>query len=200
MRIRKKIDFSKLFFYLLFFIAAFFLNQIGDNGEPFALTVFYAVSTVGFSSCFSLLYPLTCLSVFSSELFLLYLVQGVLLCVGFLIQQRLHKTDFIKTGILPMLCLSVALGLFVAFSPFTAYNFSAFTFLKLNALTQKVLFAALIFLLSAIACVAVKALMRKFLKCRLRNDETIFLVLLCVLIGVGICRFWGVNEIGRAHV
>ena len=49
------------------------------------------------------------------------------------------------------------------------------------------------FLLAAVFSVATKALLRKFLRCRLRGDELLFLSLLFAFIGVGICRLFSVN-------
>ena len=193
MRIRKKLDFFKLFLYLLFFLSAVFLFHVGNNGEPLALALFYAAAAAGLSPLFCLFYPLPAWTAGGLTLFFVCVGQAILLCLGFFIQKRIRKTDFIKTGIVPMLFLSVALGLFVTLAPFTAYDTSILGLPALNTLTQKVLIAAFIFLFSAIVSVAVKALLRKFLKCRLRGDEVVFTVLLSAIIGVGICRFLGFN-------
>jgi hypothetical protein len=50
-----------------------------------------------------------------------------------------------------------------------------------------------LFLLAVVFHVAMRALLHKLLKCRLRMDELIFSALLTVITGVGICRFLGVN-------
>ena len=191
---RKSIVFPRLFLYLFLFICAFFLYHIGENGEPFSLALAYAVMGAGF--------PLTigaAIGVFplffsgNLPLLLLYLGQALLLSLGYFLERKTHPTDPIKTGLFPMLSLSLSLGLFVGFAPFKAYPLPLGGILSLNATTQKVLFAALLFLLSTIFYVALRALTKKLLKCRLRNDEGIFSILAFTLIGIGMCRFLSVN-------
>ena len=55
MRIRKKIDFSQVFLYLTCGVAAFFLFQIGDQGEPFSLALAYGMASAGLSPIISAL-------------------------------------------------------------------------------------------------------------------------------------------------
>ncbi len=190
----KKIDFTRLGAYLLFALAAIFLYHIGDNGEPFSLALAYAMMGAAFSL------PLSAFIGFLPALFsgnatvvFLYAGQALLLWIAFLLQSRLSPAHPRKAGLLPMFFLSVGLGLFVGFSPFNAYipplNGS---FLK-NSLVQKVLFAALIFLLATTFYVALRAMTKKALKCRLRSDEMVFSVLFFTIIGVGICRLMSVN-------
>ncbi len=192
MKIRKKIDFFTLFVYVMLFLAAACLFQVGDNLEPLALAIFFAAASAGLSPFFCFFYPLSAVP-YNAQLLPILFGQATLLCVGFALQNKARKTDFIKTGILPMLFLSLALGTFIAFAPFYPYDFSAFGVFASNAIAQKTLLSAVVFLLSAMASVSVKALLRKFLKCRLRNDEVLFTVLLTVLIGVGFCNFFGFN-------
>ena len=191
---RKNISFPLLFFYLFLFACAFFLYHVGSNGEPFSLALAYAVMGAGFSLPIAAaigIFP----ALFSGDilLLLLYVGQALLLTLGYLIERKTHPTSPIKAGLFPMLALSLSLGIFVAFAPFTAYPLPLSGILPLNALTQKVLFAALLFLLATIFYVALRTLTKKLLKCRLRNDEGIFIVLTLTLVGVGICRFLGVN-------
>lgn len=192
MRIRKKIDFSQLLLHLICGVGMFCLTQIGNNAEPFAIALFYGMACAGLSPVWSaIFYLLTVLPTGSLHLLTLYTGQAVLLCFGFYVSRRREKSDFFKTGFLPLLCLSLCLGLFFAFSPFHAYTLP-FPFLT-DELSQRVLLAAAIFLLSAVSSVAMKALLHKLLKCRLRDDEIIFSLLLFVLIGIGFCRFFSVN-------
>ncbi len=193
MRVRKKIDFPKLSLYLSCGAAAIFLSQIGDNAEPFSLALFYGMASAGLSPVLSaLLYLLSALPAWSFSLTLLFFGQATLLCMGFYLQRRYRQTQFLKTGILPLIALSLSLGLFVWLAPFSAYELPLGGFLQ-NALSQKVLFAALLFLLSAIFSVVFKALLHKLLRCRLRDDEIVFSLFFFVLVGVGVCRFLGVN-------
>lgn len=80
-----------------------------------------------------------------------------------------------KKATVPSLgALSLSLVLFVAFSPFTAYTIPLRLPFSLGAVSQKILLAGLIFLLSAIFSVALKALLNKLLKCRLKAEEIVF--------------------------
>ncbi len=191
---RKKIDFFRLAVYILFFLSAFFLYHIGNNGEPFSIALAYAMMGAEFSLPVSLvagIFP----AIFSRDPFLLflYLGQASLLAAGYLLQRKFHPDSPQKTGLFPMLALSLAMGLFVLLSPFNAYLLPFFEYFPLNELTQKVLLAAVIFLLANCFYVGLRAISKKMLRCRLRSDETAFSILFLLLVGVGICRFLGVN-------
>ena len=193
MRIRKKLDFAELFLYLFCGMGMFCLAQIGNNSEPFALPLFYGMASAGLSPILSaLFYLLSVLPTWDFTLILLYAGQAFLISIGFYVQKRIKKTDFFKTGFVPLLSLSLSLGLFFALAPFTPYVIPLEGF-HVNMLTQRVVLAALTFLLSATVSVAMKALLHKLLKCRLRDDEVVFSLLLFVLIGIGFCRFFSVN-------
>ncbi len=192
--LRRKIDFAQAGLYLLFGVASLFLYHIGDNAEPFSLALSYAMMGGGLSLPLSaLLGFFPCLFSGSLPIILLYLGQALLLVLGFFAQGKLHPEAPRKTGLFPMLALSLSLGLFVGIAPFNAYLLPFHSSLPLNALTQKVLFAGLIFLLATVFFVSLRAMLKKFLKCRLRNDEITFSVLFFTLVGVGICRFLSVN-------
>ncbi len=190
----KRFDPARCGLYLLFAACALFLYHVGDNGEPFSLALAYAMMGAGLSlPCSALVGGLPALFSGSLPLVLLYAAGGFLLALGYFLQNKLHPEKGRATGALPMLSLSLSLGLFVAFAPFRAYLFPfGIAFLQ-TPLTQRVLLAALTFLLSSVFYVALRALLRKLLKCRLRNDELIFCILLFTLIGVGICRLLSVN-------
>ena len=193
MRIRKQLDFSHFLLYLACGLGMFCLSQIGDNAEPFGVALFYGMASAGLSVVWAVLfYLITALPTWNLSVILLYAGQAALLAIGFCIQKRLKKTDFFKTGFVPLLCLSISLGLFFALAPFTPYAFP-FDWATQNTVLQRVLLAALTFLTSAIFSVAMKALLHKLLRCRLRADEIVFSLLMFVLIGVGFCRFFGIN-------
>ena len=192
MHIRKKIDFLQTFLYLACGVGMFCLAQIGNNCEPFSIALFYGMASAGLSPIYSaIFYLLTTVPHWNLTIFLLHIGQAVLLCIGFYVNRKHIKKDFFKTGFFPLLCLSLSLGLFFTFCPFQAYVIP-FSFLS-DTLTQRVLLGAAIFLLSAVFSVAMKALLHKLLKCRLRDDEIIFTLLLFVLIGIGFCNFFSVN-------
>lgn len=193
MRTRKQLDFSKLFLYLICGVGTFCLAQIGNNAEPFSIALFYGMASAGLSPVWSAaLYLISPILSNNFRLLLLYAGQAFLLIIGFYADRKNAKRDFFKTGFLPLLCLSLALGLFFTFAPFQPYALPL-TNALLDDLSQRVLLGGIIFLLSAVSSVAMKALLHKLLKCRLRDDEIVFSLLLYVLIGVGFCRFFSVN-------
>lgn len=199
MQIRKNTDYSRVFLYLAFGVAMLFLRFVGNNAEPLGLALVYALAATG-------LRPLICglLFVFSTLFggsfaeILLAAGQAFLLSCSFLLRKRLQancstRKANVATGFLPLFSLSLSLGAFVAFSPFTPYPLP-FVFLPtLNAITQKTLIAAAIFLLAAVFSVALKAMLKKFLKCRLKGEEIVFCVLFFTVVGIGICKFLSVN-------
>lgn len=188
----KKIDFPRLFLYLLLGGAAIFLQCVGDNYEPLSLALVYAMVGVGFSPILSTLLC-TLPALFTLDLFsiLLLLGQTALVALGQFIQNKLPNKGLKKSGLISLITLTASLALFVWLTPFTPYRLPLPV--TPNPLTQKVLIAAVIFLLAAVFFIALKALLRKFLKCRLRPDESIFSILLLVLVGIGMCRLLGLN-------
>ena len=171
-----------------------FLFHVCPHGEPFGLALLYAVSTAGLSSIVcAVFYVLSALPSANITLALLYGGQAVFLTVGFLLQNRFLGGAVKNSNLLPFICLSLGLGGFVAFAPFSAYPLPIDFGVKLSALPQKVILSCLIFLISAAFSVAVKALLRKLLKCRLRSDELLFSILLFTLVGIGACRLLSVN-------
>lgn len=112
-----------------------------------------------------------------------------ILCIVFCVYAKLKK----KASVLPLACVALSLALFVAFSPFTPYNIPLKLPFSLGAITQKIILSGLILLLSAMFTVALKALLNKLLRCRLKAEEIIFSVLFFVLCGVGICRIASVT-------
>ena len=191
---RRKIVFPRLFLYLFLFACAFFLYHVGKNGEPFSLALAYAVMGAGFSLPIAIaigVFP----SLFSGSLLEIgiYTLQASLVALGYLLERKTHPSTPIKTGLFPMLALSISLGVFVSSAPFTEYNLPLNGILPLNLFTQKVLFASFLFLLSTIFYVALRAFTQKLLKCRLRKDEGVFCILSLTLVGMGTCRFLSVN-------
>ena len=192
----QKIYYPRVFLHILFAFAMLLLQQIGNNGEPFALALVYAMPFCSLSPIAAAL-SYFFIHLFSGELvkILLATAQALLLCLGHILYKHCVAKGY-KTGrslFLPLLALALALGGFVAFAPFTPYPLP-FAFLQsLDGIVQKVIIAALIFLLAAVFTVALKAMLGKFLKCRLKGSELVFSVLFLVLCGVGLIRFLGVN-------
>lgn len=185
MSTKQKFNFSAVLLYILCFTAMFCLYYVGDNGEPFSLALLYAMLSCGLHPvASSLLYVVSGLSGFSLQYLPVYAGQAAILCILFCVYRRIKK----KATVLPLVCLSLSLVLFVAFSPFVPYNIPLKLPFALGSISQKTILAGLIFLLSAMLTVALKALLNKLLKCRLKAEEIIFSVLFLVLVGVGICR------------
>ena len=198
MRVRKTTDYSRIFLYLLFGFAMLFLRFIGNNGEPFALSLTYAMASAGLSPVLSaLLFLLVSSFAANTTYFFVCLGQAFLVAGAFLLREMIEKKDGrtsnAANGFLPLLSLSLSLGVYAALAPFAPYELP-FDFLpKLDALTQKIVICAACFLLAAVFSVALKAMLKKFLKCRLKGEEIVFCVLFFVLTGVGLCRFLGLN-------
>ena len=194
MVIKKQTDYFRVLLYFLFGAALLFLRYVGDNDEPLPLALVYATGAAGLSPTVgALTFLLISLPNASLTQTLLAAGQAVLIWLGFLIEKRLKKSGFKQNSFLPLLSLSLSLGGFVAIAPFTPYVLPfGIGFLE-GALAQKVIIAALTFLLAAVFAVAVKALLKKFLKCRLKGEELVFIVLFFIFVCVGIVRFLGVN-------
>lgn len=193
MRYKRKVNVAQVSLYLFFGGTSLFLYHIGDNGEPFSLALSYAMISAGLSPIFSLLigfFP--CALSLNPLLCLLYLFESVLLWTAFFLQDKLRKKDGKKSILFPMLTFIACMVCFTFVSPFQPYTLP-FSLSGNVALIQKSILAALIFLLACTFSVALKSLLHKFLKCKLRMEEILFCLLFFTMIGVGICRFLGVN-------
>lgn len=190
---KRKIPFIQVCFYLFFGVSALFLYYIGDNGEPFSLALAYGMcsaglspllsAVIGFFPCALSLDPLLCL---------LYLFQSILLWVAFFLQDKFRKRNGRKSILIPTFAFLACMVCFTFGAPFSPYALP-FSFSGNNAIMQKAILSALIFLSACAFSVALKSILHKLLKCKLRVEEIIFCLLFFVLIGVGICRFLGVN-------
>lgn len=192
MKFKEPVDKLRVLLYFLFFGATLLLRFVGDNGEPVALALVYALATAGLSPypC-ALFYALTAFVQWDLIQFLVYALQAVLLVLGCLFRARLKRAEARAAELPALLALALGLAAFVALAPFQPYALP-FGFVAPD-IVQKVLIAALVFLLAAAFAVGLKALLRKFLRCRMRGDELVFCVLFFVLVGVGTCRFFGFN-------
>lgn len=194
MRAQKKWDMPHVLLYFMLFLASVFLFFVGENGEPFSLLLVHAAIASGVSILPALIIGvIPALFSRSIVVILLYVGQAALIGLGWLIHSRVQNERFQKSRLLPLLSLSLALGAFVAASPFTAYTLPFGKAFFENVLVQKIIIAAAMFLVAAIFTVALRSLLKKLLLCRLRNDEMIFTVASLLLVGVGICKFLGFN-------
>ena len=197
MRIRKKLDFFRLFLYILFGACSLFLRHVGEYDEPFSLALSYGMASAGLSPLISgILYILPYLIFpFNAYLPTLFLIfwQGFLLWIGFTIQGKLPCEKPKQTGFFTQFTLAVGLSLYVGFGAIPSYTFPLSPEQTPSPYVEKTIIAAATFLLSAIFSVALKALLKKSLRCRLRPDELLFSALLFALIGLGLHRFLGFN-------
>lgn len=185
---RKNKEYSEILLYLILGVVSLLLRYVGANFEPFSLALFYAAGSVGLN-------PWWCGAVYLVPSLirvewvdgLIALFQTLILSGAFAWQNHLNKAAPKRRYVLPLFGLSCSLAAFVAVSPFVPYA------LPLLALYQKVAVAGCIFLLSAVFSVALKALLRKFLRCRLYGEEIVFCALGFALVGIGFCRFFGFN-------
>lgn len=194
MQFYKKLDLSTVVVHILFGIGILCLRFVGSQDEPYGLTLVYAVCEAGLSPVLAALFYLFSAFLYgNTTLYGLYFGQAALLCLSFFLQKKLPENNFKKSRLIPLLALSLSLGAFVAFSPFDAYLLPFSSAILSSVLLQKTGIACLLFLFSVAFSVALKALLRKLLKCRLRGDEILFSALLFVLVGIGICRLCSVN-------
>lgn len=157
---------------------------LGDSFEPFPLALLFAALAAKLHPVLSCaLYIAASAVSLSGETVLVCAGEAALLFAAFYVKKRCKKT-----AALPFIALFLALCLFVAFAPFSAYALPPAVGFLNEPLVQKIAIAAMIYLLSAVFSVAVKAILYRFLKCRLRPDEIIFSLLLYVLAGLGVCR------------
>ncbi len=192
MQFYKRFDVLQLSLYFLFGAGMLFLRFVGNYFEPFSLALAYALPFAGVSPIPTALifFLSSCLGQGIFEV-LLALGQAALLALSFFLHNKWRYSPKIKAGVFPLLALALSLGGFVLFSPFEGYVLP-FEFI-LNVTVQKILIAAFIFLLFAVFSVALTALMKKCLKCRLRIEELVFCVIFFVFVGVGINRLLGLN-------
>ncbi len=181
----------RFFLYVAVFAAFLFLFHVGDHGEPYGLAFLFACLSADLSlPVCGVFYLFSATFSGSWQLLSVYLGQAVLLSFAYFFRRKLSAN---KLNALAFGANLLALGLYVLAAPFENYPLPfSLPFLE-NVFTQKVLLCALSFLLSAAFTVALKALIRKLLKCRLKLEEILFSILLFLLVGIGICRFLSVN-------
>lgn len=193
MQRRQKVQSPCVFLHILLGIAMLFLQSVGDNHEPLALALAFAMPTAMLSPIAAFVTYLFVNVLFANvTLIVISAVQSAILCITFLLSQRFALQKNSKE-ILHYFSLAVALTGFVLFAPFTPYTLPFSFGGTLGATAQKILVSAAVFLLASIFSVALKAVIFKFLKCRLKGEELVFCCLCLILIGVGMCRCMGLN-------
>ena len=190
----KRFEISSLPIYLLAVLALLSLPFVGVQAEPFGLALLYALLAAGLPPALpTLAYFLSSFFEFDFVRVALYGGQALLLLFTFLIKNRFWgRREGNGVALTFSACFLGLIG-FVLFAPFQAYSLPfSISFLN-EPLVQKSFIALLIVMLVAVFTVAMRALKNKFLKCRLKADETVFLAISYFFIGVGFCRFCGVD-------
>ncbi|MBR2341720.1 MAG: SpoIIE family protein phosphatase [Clostridia bacterium] len=181
-----------VFLHFVFLPAFFALSCLGNNAEPFALGLLFALLDCGLSPILSCsFYLFSSLPAFNLQLSLVFSAQTVLLALGFLLKDKLQEKK--ESVIFPFFALAISLALFVFFAPFELYSLPVFGSFLGSVLLQKAFISVLIFLFTAISVVGVRALLFKLLKCRLGKDELVFALFFLLLVGLGVARFLGVH-------
>lgn len=162
------------------------LSFVGEQGEPCALPLYYAMLTNGMSMPLSFLFFLLSGALaFSWEKFLVYLCQGGFLLVAVGIFKRAGGKNTLAC--LPFLCASSIF--FVVLFPLDSYV--VFDFFP--PLAQKIAVAFLLCVLSPVFASAVHILLHKVLRCRLSAEEGLSLTLLFLLVGIGLYKIAGIE-------
>ena len=100
------------FLHLAFFPAFVFLLFIGENGEPFALSLLFALIFCGLSPIVcSVFFLLSVLISWNFQLFLIAFFQAVLLNLGYLLQKNRYEKTGEERLLFPFLALTLSLAL-----------------------------------------------------------------------------------------
>ena len=157
---------------------------VGEQGEPCALPLYYAMLTNGLSlpvSC--LFFLLSGILTFSWKKLLAYACQAIFLAVAVAIFRRLGGRNTLVC--LPFLIASAAF--FVVLFPLEPY--AAFPFLP--PLAQKIAVAFLLCVLSPVFQSALYVLLHKLLRCRLSPEELLCVALPFCLTAIGLYKCGG---------
>ncbi|MBQ8375361.1 MAG: SpoIIE family protein phosphatase [Clostridia bacterium] len=191
---QKRLEFTTLLYSLPLLVALFSCAHIGENGEPFALALLLALGAAGVHIAIpSLVFVASAFSLGNLTHLWIYALQAVLLFGAFFLKNRLFPQDK-KTGLfLPFSLFCAALILYIFLAPFQPYSLPFEGEFFHNAYIQKTAIALFLLLFASAATVGVNALIEKFLKCKFKGEELFFLLLVYCVLGVGFCRFFGLN-------
>lgn len=171
--------------YLICLLAMILLNGIGGAHEPISIALAFAMLMNGFSAV------ITCLSLLLSGLFALkesvYTFIAVATAAVFLALVFGASKKFSRTvkaeGVLYAL---------VSLVPFVCFGFDkTYELFSAPPVLYRALFACGILFLCGVFTMGLKALLFKSLRCRLKPEETLFLAVMAVLLGLGIERTVG---------
>lgn len=173
--------------YILLLFAMTALNFIGENAEPFSLSLGAAMLTCGFNA------PLTCLSFLiagtvalknSPLCFFVFAMQALWLFITFSINRKAGRQ--VKADCL--IYCAIALLPFIFLSPFTGY-----AFLPLGNILQKSIISGAVLLSTAFYMTGLKVIMYKLLRAKLRAEETLAVSIMAITLGFGLFNLCGAN-------
>ncbi len=172
--------------YALLFFAFFSLSFVGT---PFPLAILFSALYVHIPAIPVCLLYITVPLFHSFTLLPIFLGQALILLIGFFLRARYRQTHLV----VPFFALAFALALFTVFAPAPSFSYpTALQFLS-NPYVFKTLLSCFVFLFSATTSVALNALTKKLLQCRMKGEEVIFIALFFVLCGIGVCRSMSVT-------
>lgn len=194
MQLTKKFEVSSLSVYLPSFLALFSIAHAGEQGEPFGFALLFALCAAGLPPTLpALFYVVSSFFPFDPLQSILYGGQALLLLLAFLIKNKFFAAKSRNGNFFTFTAYLIGLVLFAFLAPFNAYPLPFELEFLNDPLVQKAFIALFLTVLAAAMTVVVRALLEKFLKCRFKSDEMIFLAVVHLCVGIGFCRFFGVN-------
>lgn len=176
---------NDLWIYAVCLAAMILLNFVGDAYEPISIALLFAMLMNDFSVIASCLtYLLSGLFAFEESALnvLGYAVSALFLLFAFLLSKRFGR----KVKAEGIAYAAVALSPYVIL--FRDHDYAVLDF---SPLLQRVLFAGVILLLIAMFTVGLKALLFKTFRCRLKSEESLFIAVMGVLLGLGLVKIAG---------
>ncbi len=181
---KPKIGENDLALYGAMLACALLLSFVGEQGEPFAFALFFAMAANGMNLILScLFFFLSGILTLNAEKIVVYGCQALFLFVAFFIFRRLNG----KNMLLAALFALVAVPFFVFLFPLEPYPF----FGNIPVVWQKVIIGGAIFLLSLFFRAALSIVLFKLTRCRLSREELLCVSLFLCTVATGLYRCGG---------
>ncbi len=167
-------------------LCALLLSFVGEQGEPYALPLFYAMLANGLSlplSC--LFYLLSGILTFSLEKTIVYGCQTLFLFFAFFLFRRLQGKNKYLCGVF----FATSIPFFIFLFPLTPYA----VLVGVPDIWQKVVIGAAIFLLGLFFQSALKIILFKVTRCRLDREELLHIALFLCAVAVGLYKLGGTH-------
>ncbi len=175
-------------------LGVFTLSQMGSNAEPFAFALLLGAGTSGIPLFLpSATFVLSALTTTQPNTAWVYLGQALLLWAACLLRKQLFGEGVRGKLLLPFSAFFAGMLLYIFLADFIPYPLPFGIKTLEDSLFQKAIIGLMLLLFAAVCAVAVAAAKDKWLRCRMRMEETVFCLLVFVFCGIGFCRFFGVN-------